>query len=637
MVSIKYNENKKLQLKISGENFRDLVDFCKDFGCIFDKINNVWLVNISSYKSLINQISKIDEYEIDKYSENKIAEYFNSLKELKIKRRCFNYSLLKYPPLKGKVPNENYQLEDLMRAINQNRFLFNWEMGLGKSYTLAALIEHKRYYHDINKCLIFSTPIGVKNLKDELIKFGNNMRDNDIITFSSASAIKWEDRDVFNIQKYPQTIIIMTYDFLKSVSNYYYDRIYGTTKKPHPSSGKNYRNCPLPIKEWLGSEPGGLFLDENHSLAVTTSRRTNIMNWIVPYFEQRFEFTGTLADKYQKLYEPCWILDPALVDGMNYNEWLSNYNELGNRFSKYAVNDDKWDLEKLENLNKKLLCNYGSKRLMAECLDLPMNYEVPTFMLEMSPVQREIYESFSNFTAQDMAKMAKEQGKSFTDKMINMFQYLMSAVDNPECLKNSKHFNDFPEKLQKAIIKYDYNKDSAKVEALDDIINERVDENDQKGIIWYFHPQTKDALEKRYKKYNPCIISADVPMEDRVPKVKAFLADPKRKLLIASINVMNTSLTCVECKWEAYLETTFNYTIYAQSRGRIYRPGQKNVTRTYSMRYKNSLDNLQAENLKTKGEIIHSLMNQDYITSNIWKKLFSYKKEYDFNHIINDN
>lgn len=636
MISIEYNvEDKKLELKISGENFRDLVDFCRDFGCGFNKEKSVWTTGISNYKSLIENINKYgEEYEIDKYSETKINEFYSSLKELRLKRRSFNQSLLKFPPLKGKEPNEHYQEEDLMRAINQNRFLFNWEMGLGKSYTLTALIEHKRYYGDINKCLIFSTPIGVKNLKDELLKFGNNMREDDIITFSSASSIKWEDRDIFNISKYPQTIIIMTYDFLKSVSNYYYDRIYGTAKKPHPSTGKDYRKCPLPIKEWLGDMPGGLFLDENHSLSVTTSRRTEVMNWIVPFFDQRFEFTGTLADKYQKLYEPCWILDPDLVNGMKYNDWLATYNELGNRFSRYAVNDDKWDLAKLEELNKRLLREYGSKRLMNECLDLPMNYEVPTLMLDMSPLQRQIYERFSNFTAQDMAKVAKEQGRSFTDKMVNTFQYLMGAVDNPECLKNSKHFEDFPEDLKKALNKYDYNKDSVKVETLDEIIDERVGEFDQKGIIWYFHPQTKDALEKRYKKYNPCIISADIPMEDRVPIVKAFLADPKRKLLIASINVMNTSLTCIECKWEVYLETTFNYTVYAQSRGRIYRPGQKNITRTYSMRYKDSLDNLQAENLKTKGETINSLMNKDYITNDIWKKLFSYKKEYDWNIII---
>lgn len=627
MISISFDSAEDfLHITISGNNFRDLVDFVKLQGCKWDPDLKCWTLSITKFDDFKAAAKSFDDVDIDMLTLSEVERWKSTLVELELYRRAFKQELLTFPPLQGKPPYEDYQIADITRGICQNRFLFHHEMGLGKSYILTALIEHKRLYGDIYKCLIFSTPIGTRNLKAELLKHGKNMKEDDIITFTSAGAIPFEDRDIFNTKKYPQTIIILSYDALKSVSNYYYDKKYGTKTKKHPSTGKNYRaNC-MPIKEWLGGRPGGLFLDENHSLAVPSSRRTQVMNWIVPYFNQRFLFTGTLADKYEKLYEPCWILDKALVGGMDYQTWCATYNELGNKFSAYAINPDKWDLIKLEQLNIEMMKKYCSKREMLQCLDLPLNYEVPTIYCDMSPLQRKIYERFSNFTAQEQSELAGGGGKSFSERMVNLFQYLQGAVDNPTCLQNSSKFENFPEDLKQDILKFDWNKHSAKAEIVDDIVEERSGEYGEKGIIWYFHPQTKDALVERYKKYNPAVISADVPMDDRVGIINKFLKDPKQKLIIASINVMNTSVTLIECKYEVYVEKTYNFVVYTQSRGRIFRPGQKDITRTYSMRYDNSLDNLQELNLKSKGETLNSLFNQQYISANVWKKLFSLQK-----------
>lgn len=628
MISITFDSAENdLHITISGDNFRDLVDFVKAHDCRWNPDLKVWTLPVVKYESFKDAAKSFDSVEMDMLSVSEIEQWKKNLKELKVYRRAFHQELLKFPPLQGKHPYEDYQINDIMRGLCQNRFLYHHEMGLGKSYILTALIEHKRYFGDIDKCLIFSTPIGTRNLKNELIKFGNNLKEDDIITFTSAGALPFEDRDIFNTEKYPQHIIILSYDCLKSVSNYYYDMKHGTKTKKHPSTGKNYRKHEMPIKEWLGGKPGGLFLDENHSLAVPSSRRTQVMNWIVPYFDQRFLFTGTVADKYEKLYEPCWILDKALVNGMDYQAWTGEYNELGNNFSQYAINPNKWDLAKLEQLNVVMMREYCSKRLMDECLDIPLDYEVPTLYCEMSPLQRKIYERFSNFTAQEQANLAGEGGRSFSERMMNLFQYLQGAVDNPTCLINSGKFDKFPQDLQDDIKKFDYNKHSTKAELVDDIVEERSGENGEKGIIWYFHPQTKDALAERYKKYSPTVISAEVPMDDRVGIINKFLQDPKQKLIIASINVMNTSVTLIECKYQIYVEKTYNFVVYTQSRGRIHRPNQKDVTRTYSMRYDNSLDNLQELNLKSKGETLNSLFNQQYISANIWKKLFSLQKD----------
>jgi SNF2 family DNA or RNA helicase len=86
---------------------------------------------------------------------------------------------------------------------------------------------------------------------------------------------------------------------------------------------------------------------------------------------------------------------------------------------------------------------------------------------------------------------------------------------------------------------------------------------------------------------------------------------------------MNTSVTVTEATYNVYFERTFNYTVYSQSRGRIYRPSQKYMCRTYHMTFNDSIDNLQLENLAQKGQIVNALLNKKFIDQGLWKKIFN--------------
>jgi superfamily II DNA or RNA helicase len=627
MISITCDkEAGNLDLKVYGDDFTDTVEFLKGYGCKFNPTKKVWTRPISLLKLFKADLAvRHIDFDISDYDERQAEEYLKSLVELKTSeyRRKVDFTHMNYPPLEGKHPNELYQKQDISRAINQNRFLFNWEMGLGKSYALAALIDNLRNFGLINKCLIFSTGVGVFNLKDELCKFCKNLQPDDILVLNSLTESKYEDRDLFNEEKYPQSILIMTYDSFKGVNNYYYDKLNGTKKNPKPSLKTKYRKSFIPITQWLDGKPGAIFLDECHSLSIPSSRRSEIFKMNLDPFDYRYLFTGTLADKYEKLYMPLMILDKSLVNGLGYTEWLGQYNDLGNRFSAYAINDDKWDLVKLGNLNRELLQKYASKRLMDECLDLPPDYDIPTIRLDMMPLQRKIYEGFVQEQLRIIKERSAEQNTSEKDNILNMFQVFQLAVDNPECIKASASWDKLPEHLQADIKKYNNLKDSAKMIATSEIIKERTDENGERGIIWYFHPATKDSLVKLFEKYKPIVIEAGLTPEERSKRIKEFKENPEHKLIIGSINIMNTSITLIECKYQVYTECTYNYTVYSQSRGRIHRPNQDSITRTYSLCYNNSIDGLQKQNLEQKGAVINSLLNKNYIDQGMWKKIFN--------------
>lgn len=613
-----------INLKVTGDNFQDTIETLKLNGVRFDKNTKLWYTNILNFDDIVTELNYEGEVvEVSALTKKEIQDYKQELIELEVskERRISRWDLMNFPPLKGKHPYENYQSEDLSRALTRNRFLFNWDMGLGKSFSLAVLIENLRYYKLINKCLIFSTGVGVFNLKDELCKFGKNITAEEIFVVNSITSLK--DRDLFNPEKYPYRILIMTYDTFKGVNNYYYDEAKGTKSNPHPSQKVDYKSSYVPIKEWLEGFHGALFLDECHSLANPKSRRSEVIDMNLMYFKYRYEFTGTLADKYEKLYEPLKILDRSLVDGKSYNDWLKSYNEIGNKFSKYAVNPDKWNMEKIGELNCRLLKDYASKRKMTDCLDLPLDYDVPTINIEMSSLHRKIYEEFVKQELR-LANERKLVGESTVkDSIMNMFGIFQLACENVECIKTTPSFEKFPDELKSMIEKYDWFKDNSKVPVIEAVLEERVDEEDQRGIVWYYHPKTKDNLCKLLKKYNPIVIEAGQGPEIMASLINTFKNNPKHKIIIASINIMNTSVTLTECKWNLYVERTFNYTIYSQSRGRIYRPGQAEVCRTYMMCFNKSIDNLQLQNLQQKGAVLESLLNKQIVDQNVWKMIFN--------------
>lgn len=604
----------KYAISIKGDYFQDCVEILKNNYAVFDGSTKLWLMPITQMDDFKVDADSIDEkIEISVLAQHALDEYLSSISELKFAqdRRPIDYTLLKYKPLEGKAPYRDFQLLDLKRALHQNRFLFFWEMGLGKSYVTAALLTLLKKYDNVQKALIFSTRIGTYNLDAEIIKFSKNIDPKRIKVLSSSKDCG-KDLYIFDNNNYDY--YIMSYDVFKKISDAYYCR-----ERRVKSVSSNYRQSYMPIKEWFGNSKTAIFLDECHLLCHSQSRRSQIMLQNIDVFEYRYLFTGTLADKYEKLYMPSRLLDKRLVTGYNYTDWLTNYAKLGTHFSKYAIAE--WNQNKIVALNKDLINRYGSRRLMKECLDLPPDYE-KTLSIDMSPEQRAIYEAFSN-EGMAFIKEKSADPQEFKRNALNMFQFFQIAIDNPSRLKESESYERFTPDLQNKIAKFSYKRSFYKLQLIDNIVYEHVDDKDEKGILWYVHPMTAVQLKEYYAKYNPTMITADLKDEERFKTIERFKKDNSSKLLIASIYLLNASVTLTECKWQVYVENTYDYTVYAQSRGRIFRPGQTSETFTYFVLYNESLDCLQKRNLDSKGALLGSLLNKKYIEQSEWRELFN--------------
>lgn len=626
MVKIEWDEAKPdVIITWQGDSFSDLLDVAHRLNLRFDPKRKVWIGLPAKVQEYIEEFQVYDQVSIDEYSRRKISAYIDSVTELRVitnraERLKFIPDLMGKPPILDKVcegdPLKSYQVLDSVFLMNRNRGIASHATGMGKSYILTAILEHLRYYKLARKSLIFSSNIGIVNLRNEIVKLGTTIRPEDALVVSSVDDV--EDRDVFNHNKYPQSIIVIGYDTFRHISDYYDKTIHNRAKKV------KYVKSSVPIKGWLESERGVLFLDECHYLGSPASLRTKAISMIKDHFEYRYEMSATFAPVYEKMYAPLSILDAGLVRGLGYYDWLREYVELGNKWSKYAINQDTWNHKKLDELNRQLYVKYAVKRDRETYLDLPPLIHEPVLKCKWTKRHRRIYEAFCGWFAVDVTKRAQKSNAGLVREFTNGFQFAMLAVENPTTLLSSARFGELDPSLQKDIQSFSFERDHSKLKVFSDVLADRCDESEEKVIVYFYHPATKDHLEAFLKKRHPRVVSAELSRTERMEEVEAFKRDSKSQVLLCSIKCASTSITVTEAKAIVFFETGWDGVDYEQACGRIHRPGQDSVTRIYDLRLEDSFDELQMDNLSSKGETIKRLLSKESLSPDEWRATFSY-------------
>lgn len=544
-------------------------------------------------------------------TDDEIMEILAGKPEMKIERirRVPDFSLMNYPPIEGKdAEHKNFQKDGITKGINRSRFLYAWDMGLGKSYVSASIIAHRMYkYKDAGKCLFLSTSIGVLNLKHEILKFIKGLTEDKILIGNK------DCRNVFDDEYNDKDIIICSYNTFRLICDYY--------RKQYKIKSQKPRKPFLPLEHWLNGQAGILILDEAHEISNTTSQKSALMMLHAPAFEYRYLFSGTIADKPEKLYSSACILDPWLVYNLTFSQWKEKMAILGTYFSSAAVREWRW--EELEKFNKRLTKLHGNYYNAKDVIDLPKYYEKPIYV-DMHPYHRNLYQRVVVSSLQDHIKNQKTTINDF----VNSFPYQMLAADAPELLKN--HEDKLDDDLNVIVDNF---KDEyiAKLNALEDIVESYPGE---KFLVWCIHPSTIKKIAERFKKLNPVCIDGSVKQEERNKMVDDFQKDEGKRMLIANIQTLNTSITITTVAYQIFYELTFNYSIYAQASRRCYRIGQDRPVTSFILLYENSLNLLEWRNISTKGKLVSGLVSADFISQEEWQQIYNCNENSNFDRFL---
>lgn len=594
MISIGFSAPNILASIVNAKDFMVDVSVLKNQKFFWNSKNKIWEKNAVLYNEDLYDVLKIvDDVYFPEEIKNLIVHYEDTLPSELIKSEKIekiDYSKLikaPYGPIKGKHPYENFQDEDIRKALSQNRLLFNWTMGAGKSFATSVIYEYLRTYKNVDKMILLTSRIGTYNLQDELVKFCLHLNYDDISVFNSPKSFGKTNRKIFDDKNIlNKKVLIFSYDSWKLMDN-------------------SYKEEKIPLDLFFGKKDRLLCLDECQYLTNPKSERSKSIMKYLKSFKYRYLFSATPADKNEKLYNICAILDPKLVKYLSYTKWINFYNDVGTYFSKYAINKKGWHEEDLEKLNNNLL-QYSVKRNTQDVLDLP-KLSLKEFNVEMDEKQRSLYKKVTNNIVNYCVKKGEEVENISNDIIRLAFSTISSFCENPNVLGESDSETVSPE-IKELCKKYNYSKNYAKLDVADAIVEDEM-EKGERGIIWYLHPKTKDSLIERYKKYNPIVVDSEKSEEERDELIKKFKTDKSHKILIASQNILATSVTLIECNWAIYLETSFSYEIYLQSTGRIYRIGQTRNVRLYHIWLSDSTDLFHKKAIDTKGELINRLFS----------------------------
>ncbi|MCL2797172.1 MAG: DEAD/DEAH box helicase [Firmicutes bacterium] len=156
---------------------------------------------------------------------------------------------------------------------------------------------------------------------------------------------------------------------------------------------------------------------------------------------------------------------------------------------------------------------------------------------------------------------------------------------------------------------------AAKLEALEDILDECLEQNKKAVVFARFIPEI-EAIEKllKAKKTGYAIIHGAIT--DRAEQVDRFQTDPDCKVFVGQLQTTGMGLTLTAASVAVYYSLDYSYANYQQSRARIHRIGQDKKTLYINLAAKGTVDEKIMEALRQKGDTAKLLVDE-------WRKLRS--------------
>lgn len=335
---------------------------------------------------------------------------------------------------------------------------------------------------------------------------------------------------------------------------------------------------------------------------------------------RRFILSGTpMPNKWHDVWTQfnfLWPLNEILGKSYEFKEYTGLRHDLGEKYKK--------------------IISPLFTRISKKALDLedPVFEPIPC---PMRPIQQKIYDAIELKTLKEIASLHEEsitEGSKMeawrkakimrliqtasnpallkkSDTEFNLDPISDEGLDVSELINNYSEFDEYPSKLQWAVVK----------------TKELLHDKKEKVILWTNFVHNIDMLKDFFlKDENPFWIYGDVPKDkyededfNREKMIQDFKSDPNPRVLIA------TPASCAEsislhmyqgktvCKNAIYIDRTYNAGQYMQSLDRIHRIGMKKKTIvTYWLCIAtNTFDERIHEKLENKRKAMHNLLDEE--------------------------
>lgn len=167
-----------------------------------------------------------------------------------------------------------------------------------------------------------------------------------------------------------------------------------------------------------------------------------------------------------------------------------------------------------------------------------------------------------------------------------------------------RQFCDFPEIL-------DFRNPSAKFAALEELLEELIDENKEKVVIFTQYKTVLDLLYKNLKdKYNILQIHGDVKTKDRVELCERFNNDPRVNIMLGD-DAMSVGLNMQNGNAVIHYEDNFSPAVMQQRNDRCHRANTRHNVTVYRFVVKDTVEEKIRELLEKKMKVINTVLDEN--------------------------
>ena len=345
----------------------------------------------------------------------------------------------------------------------------------------------------------------------------------------------------------------------------------------------NYDSIAIIEKELTEWKPDFLICDESSKIKNSTAKMSKAAYRISKLCKYRLILTGTpIQNNPLDFFSQYKVLDDSIF-GKSFYAFKNEYAVLGTYNQPIG-----W--RKLPELVKKAH-SIAFRVTKAEALDLPDTID------EIRPVALEgkaqkLYKAFVKESYMELSK--GEQGAPVAVTATNILTRLLRLQQITGGFIRPDEESERYEQIS-----------SAKLDALEDIINTAISENKKLVVIARFIPEIREIckmLDKKKVKY--AHICGEV--KDRAAEVERFQNEPDCMIFVGQLQTVSMGLTLTAASTMVFYSLSYNFADYSPARSRIHRIGQKNNCLYIHLVVKNTVDETvlkaleQKENIATK-------------------------------------
>jgi len=359
-----------------------------------------------------------------------------------------------------------------------------------------------------------------------------------------------------------------------------------------------------------------IILDEAHRVKNIRSQRTKAISALAARASRRYLLSGTptVGDP-RDFYTQLRILAPALMPE-EWHNFVPKYCDVS-KTNKHIVRGYK----NMHVINGRVN-SVSSERRLTECVSLPprtdINVHYSLTGKQLMDYNIAVHDCYIHVSLEKGLKF--KHGAIRLTKIMQMcsgFYYIPRAATGNYCDECDHLFDCVSRDIEpgtnrclnaeaKIVDVFKY-KENPKLEALEDLLEDILEDNEHKVIIWGNYTTELDDIEELLIKLKYTYIRVDGTNTQHIKKYEErFQTDPECRVYLGQIHT-GIAVTLTAAKYSVYYSRAWSIDAWDQSRGRNFRIGQTQKTIVYRLVGVQSVEKQQLIALDNRHDIAEIL------------------------------